>query len=133
MKRIISILAMMAALSACQQYDITEVLLSRNDISLTRRSVEEFVYTPEKCQMGYNSQKNLFYVCEDKLSNWFSISFEAEPSAEGQTVTADISWTTKTSTQSFQDLSFKVEKVDADGKVWLWNTTQLIGIVIKKL
>ena len=124
---------LIASISGCTQYDVTELLLSRNDISLTCRGVEEFVYTPQRCQIGYNDKSNTFYVYEDRLSDWFSVVCDADPSAEGQELKADISWTTKTSTRSFTGLQFKVEKVDVDGHIWLWNSTHVIGIVIKKL
>lgn len=132
MKRMTIILAAIALVTGCSLYDVTEVLLSRNDISLTCRGVEEFIYIPETCQMGYNDKTNTFYVYEDKLANWFSIVCDNDPSAEGQELTADVSWTSKTSTKAFSDLVFKVEKIDADGRIWLWNSTQAIGIVIKK-
>ena len=125
-------MAVAASLAGCTQYDVTELLLSRNDISLTCRGVEEFVYVPQTCQIGYNDGSNTFHVYEDKLSNWFSIVCDEDPSAEGQELTADVSWTTKTSTRAFQDLVFKVEKIDVDGQIWLWNSTHIIGIVIKK-
>jgi hypothetical protein len=133
MKRIIIFMTIIASISGCTQYDVTELLLSRNDVSLTCRGVEEFVYVPESCQMGYNDKSNTFYVYEDRLSDWFSVVCDADPSAEGQELKADVSWTTKTSTRSFKELSFKVEKIDADGHIWLWNSTNVIGIVIKKL
>ncbi len=133
MKRIIILfIAVVASLAGCTRYDVTELLLSRSDVSLTCRGMEEFVYVPETCQMGYNDKTNTFYVYEDRLSNWFSLVCDADPSAEGQELTADLSWTTKTSTKAFSDLVFRVEKTDADGQIWLWNSTHVIGIVIKK-
>ena len=132
MKRILILMAVMAACAGCTLYDVTEVLLSRNDISLTYKGMEEFVYDSQVCQLGYNDKSNAFYVYEDRLANWFSIVCDADPSSEGQEVTADVFWTTKTSNRSFKDLVFKVEKVDNEGHVWLWNSTQIIGIVIKK-
>ncbi len=133
MKRIIIFMILIASISGCTQYDVTELLLSRNDISLTCRGVEEFVYIPQRCQIGYNDKSNTFYVYEDRLSDWFSVVCDADPSSAGQELTADVSWTTKTSTRSFKGLQFKVEKVDVDGHIWLWNSTHVIGIVIKKL
>ena len=133
MKRIIIFMILIASISGCTQYDVTELLLSRNDISLTCRGVEEFVYIPQRCQIGHNDRSNTFYVYEDRLSDWFSVVCDADPSSAGQEITADVSWTTKTSTRSFKGLQFKVEKVDVDGHIWLWNSTHVIGIVIKKL
>ena len=132
MKRIIIIWAVVAACAGCNLIDVTEVLLSRNEISLTHKGVEEFVYDSKICQIGYNDKSNAFYVYEDRLANWFSIVCDSDPSAEGQEVTADVFWTTQTSTRTFKDLVFRVEKVDNEGQIWLWNSTQVIGIVIKK-
>lgn len=133
MKRIIIFMAVITSLWGCNPYDVTELLLSRNNVSLTYKGVEEFAYIPESYQIGYNDRTHTFYVYEDRLADWLSVVCDTDPSTEGQQVSADVSWTTKTSTRSFKELSFKVEKIDADGHIWLWNSTNVIGIVIKKL
>ena len=107
-------------MSACNPYDVDEILMVRDDISLT-------------WQMGYNAQKNEFRVHDDSMGNYFILSCNARPDTEGQELEADIQWTMKTSIKRFEGVEFEVKKTSADGCVWLWNKTQGIGVVVRKL
>ncbi len=132
MKKIIIIFILISAVS-CVRYDIDEILLPREDISLTVRGVEQFSYDPLTCQMSQNTAKHEFRVFDDRLSGWFVIRCKERPSGEGQELTADLSWTGKTSTKALKDLTFRIEKIDPEGKIWMWCKQKSIGIVIKNL
>lgn len=133
MKRTIILIIIAAAASACNRYDIEEVLLIRNDISLTWKGKEQIVYDPIECQLSHNHETNTFRVYDDALANWFMISCRARPSHEGQELSADVSWTTDNDTKHEKGLTFRVEKIDESGQVWMWNKSKNIGIVIKNL
>ena len=132
MRRLI-ILIIIAAISAGCRYDIDEILLVKEDISLTMKGEELFTYDPLTCQMSYSSSDNIYRIYDDKLSDWVVVECSERPDTEGQTLTADITWTASTSMRIERNLKFTVQKTSADGKVWMWNKSKSIGIVIKNL
>jgi len=132
MKRIL-FLSMLMMAAACTRYDIDEILVSRNDISLTWKGEEQFVYEPQTCQIGFNPVKGEFRAQADNLSSWFVMDFDTVPSAEGEVARADISWTGATDTRSMNGLEFQVRKVSGDGMIWLWCKSAKIGVTIRKL
>ena len=132
MKRILLLILVITA-AGCQRYDIDEILISRNDISLTWKGIEQFTYSPETCQLGFNAAKNEFRAQTDNLSGWFVLTCMVMPAAEGDEIEADIRWTGPSESRSMQGLKFKVKKVAGDGQMWLWCKSAKIGVTIRKL
>lgn len=132
MKKIM-IFLLLAAMTSCSLYDIDEVLLQRDEISMTMKGVEQFVYDPVTCQMSHNATTNEYRMFNDKLSDWLIVKCYERPSNEGQDITADVTWTASSSTKSIRGLTFSIEKMDASGTVWMWCRQKSIGIVIKNL
>ena len=132
MRRLIVILTLAAIFTGCC-YDIDEVLLAKEDISITMRGEDLFVYNPLTCQMSMNNRENIYRLHDDRLSEWAIIECSARPDTEGQELTADLTWTASSSTKAEQNLQFIVQKTSDDGRVWLWNKSKRIGIVIKNL
>ncbi len=132
MKRLI-LAAAILAVTSCVQYDVDEILLIRDDISLTVKGVEQFAYNPLTCQISNNVTTHEYRIHDDKLSCWVIMKCDDRPMNEGQEVRADLSWTAEKSTKNLNGLTFTVEKTAADGKIWLWCRKKSIGIVIKNL
>lgn len=132
MKRIM-IFVLLAAAAACSPYDIDEVLLQRDEISMTLKGEVQFSYDPATCQMSHNSTMNEYHIFDDKLSEWFIVRCHERPSNEGQELTADVTWTASSSTRTMKGLTFRVEKVSGSGTIWMWCRQKSIGIVIKNL
>ena len=132
-KRIIYILAMMLAATACIDNTLDQVLLVREDISLSVREQVLMSFDENTCQLGYNSARNEYRVYDENLANWYILRCSAQPTSEGQTVKADLEYTTEKDVKSPTDLEFSVEKTSSDGLVWLWNKERKIGIIIKNL
>lgn len=132
MKRLIMI-AVLAAAVSCSPYDIDEVLLQRDDISMTLKGDEQFSYDPLTCQMSHNSTTGEYRIFDDRLSNWLIVKCYERPSNEGQELTADVTWTASSSTRTMKGLTFRVEKTDKSGTIWMWCRQKSIGIVIKNL
>ncbi len=132
MKRLILVLLAAMAVS-CVRYDIDEILLPREDISLTMKGEDLYTYNPATCQISYNSKTMEYRVFDDKISEWFTLKCSERPMNEGQRITADLAWTAGKSTKSMKGLSFKVEKTDKTGRIWMWCDDKSIGIVIKNL
>lgn len=132
MRNIIIILLAVASLSGCTLSLTGLEQMTSSDISLTWKGDLQISYDPETYQLGYSS-RNEYRVYDDKISDWFSIRCSEKPVSNGQTLQADVSWTKETRTMEFEDLEFTVVQTDETGKVWLWNASNRIGIVIKNL
>ena len=133
MKRLIFITAALLIFAGCQRYDIDEIILQREEISLTIKGQDVLKYSSDTYQLGYNDQKNEFRVFDDNMANWFVLTCDSRPSTEGQELTADLKWTSSNSTKTRNRLTFIVEKTDMKGHVWLWCKSDAIGIIVKEL
>ncbi|MBO5108035.1 MAG: hypothetical protein J6B97_06350 [Bacteroidales bacterium] len=133
MKKILIFIIAVTAASSCTRFDIDEVLLPREDISITHKGEEVMTYDPLTCQLSHDHEKNLYMVYNDVISDWFTVRCSSAPHAIGQEITADVSWTTPDDTKSENGLTFTVEKTSSDGRIWMWNKSKSIGIVIKNL
>lgn len=132
MRKTILVIFIILCSAGCREYDIGEVLLQREDISLTVKGNEMLAYRPESFQIGYNESICEYRVFDDVLGNWFVLRCQERPSSEGQNVKASLSWTTANDTKSKKGLSFRVEKTDSKGYIWLWCESEAIGIVVKE-
>lgn len=132
MKNILIILTLTLCLCGCREYDIEEILLKREDISLTIKGQEILSYKHETFQIGYNPDKNEYRVFDDNIGNWFVLTCQERPSTEGQTVKASLRWTSTSTTKSKNGLSFSVEKTDSRGHVWLWCEDESIGVIVRE-
>ena len=122
---------MMAA--ACVDYDVEEILLVRDNVSLTIKGNVQFEYASMTCQLGYSPERCEFRAYDDMLGNWFVLKCYADPAEEGMTVKGDLEYTTFDSKVNLTGLRFVVKKTDWEGYVWLWNDERKIGAVVKKL
>lgn len=129
----ILILMTVAVLSGCAQYDIEEVLLEREDVSLTWKGEEQLVFDPMTWQTGYNPRTYEYRAHDDDMANYFVVKCESRPTVEGEDITASIEWTIETDLKRYDDVSFTVEKIASDGRIWLWSSARKIGVVIKEL
>ena len=125
--------AFVLLLASCERYDVNEILLSRDDISLTWRAEPQIVYEPETWQLGFNAARNEFRVNDDSMANYFIFKCNTRPNVEGQEVEASVEWTQKSSVKRYEGLKFEVEKVGKNGYVWLWNRSQKIGVTVRFL
>lgn len=123
----------MIAATSCVDNMIDEVLLVRDDISLSIREELVMSFDENTCQMGYNSARNEYRVYDEKLANWYILRCSAKPASEGQKVKADLEYTTDKDVKTLSDLEFGVQKTSSEGLVWLWNKDKKIGIIIKNL
>lgn len=126
-------LLIISFISSCERFRSEDILLPRNDISLTIKGKEIMSFNPNTCQLGYNDHDNEFRVLNDRLSDWFIIRTDIMPAQAGQKITASLEYTTPDNTLLLNDLEFSVEKIDRSGMVWLWNDSRKIGAVIKIL
>lgn len=125
--------SLLLVLAGCNREETPELMPEMSEISLTWKGKSQVTYNSASYQLAFNNAKNEYRVYDDKLSNWFVCRCAEKPVSVGQKVTADISWTGESSTKTFVAIEMTVEKVDANGLIWLWSASNKIGIVIKNL
>ena len=123
----------MLAATACIDNTLDQVLLVREDISLSVREQVLMSFDENTCQLGYNSARNEYRVYDENLANWYILRCSAKPTTEGQAIKADLEYTTDKDVKSLTGLEFSVEKTSSEGLVWLWSGERKIGIIIKNL
>lgn len=131
--RIIILMLMTVVATGCGPQTKELPILEQSDISLTWKDNIQVTYSSSGYQMGYNDATYEYRVYDDRLANWFSIRCDSKPETAGQELTADVSWTGRKSTKSFTGRTFKVEKTDENGLIWLWCQSEKIGIIIKNI
>lgn len=127
------LLASLLALTGCKCYDVDVILLEREDLSLTVKGELQYSYDPLTCQIGQNVTENEYRIYDDALSNWLIVKCSEKPTHEGQELNVTISWTTADDIRKENDLEFEVHKIDSKGKIWMWNNSKDIGVVIQEL
>jgi hypothetical protein len=133
MKRALIIFSLLFAMAGCNHESTMASFMESSDISLTWKGNVQVQYNDKTCQLAYNDKKHEFRVYDDRLADWFTIRCAEKPSAEGQTVVADVSWTGDRTPKVYTGLSFTVSRISEDGLIWLWNNDNRIGIIIKDI
>lgn len=133
MKRLMFILIVLASAAGCTLYTMEESLLPREDISLTWKGDVQVSYESSSSQMGFNDARNEYRIYSDVLADWFVLKCSERPAGMDHIFQADVSWTGKKSTMTKTGIEFKVVKTDEQGKIWLWNESDKIGIIIKDI
>lgn len=126
-----AVLLMSAA--SCRKYDVDAILLERDDISLTIKGSLCLAYDPLTCQLGYNDSRNEFRVYDDLIGNMFIVACNKNPDTEGMSLKADVVYTMPSSTKTLNGLEFMVRKIAPDGRVWMWNDSKKVGVVVKSI
>lgn len=131
--KILALCSVLLTSVGCVDYDVEEILLMREDISLTLRGELHFKYDPMTCQAGYSPERYEFRVYDDVLGDWFVLKCSSDPAEKGKKVKASLEYTTSDSMMNLKDLDFEVRKTDSEGYVWMWNDSRKIGVVVKRL
>lgn len=131
MKNLFIILLAGILATGCVQYDIAEILLDRPDISVTHKGNEIYSFSPNKAQISFNDARNEYRIFNENFLSKVILVWDEQPSYQGQKVTIDITWRTPTNYKKKKGLKFEVKKVSNDGLIWLWNSSDNIGVTIK--
>lgn len=134
MRKYIFILALVLLFTGCKKkVEMDLEMYNSNQVSLMVKGKKVFLYDDGTCQLGYNSSKRQFRAGNDDMTSYFVLTCSETPRSQGQEIRADIQWTSGSSVKSTNGLTFKVEKYDNTGLVWLWNSTDKTGAVVKIL
>lgn len=121
-------------LAGCVGYEVDELLMHKEGVSLIVRGEIVLDYDSNKGQMSYNSKRGEYRVMDDEMAHYFVFRCDADLSDIGQEVTADLKYTTASDVKTETSLTFKVERIEpSKGMFWLWCNSKKIGVVVRKI
>ena len=124
---------LLLALTGCKEkVDMDLDMYNSEQISLMVKGKKVFTYTEGTGQLGYNRSLRQFRAGNDDMTSFFVLTLDELPRQEGQEIRGGVQWTSGSSVKS-TNLTFKVEKYDGTGLVWLWNAADKTGAVVKIL
>ncbi len=134
MKKIIYIIAL-AALMVCactnDNFNEADFVTQISSVSLTVKGAEVMKYDNSVHQLAWNDEKMQFRMMDDSLGNFFVVTLNKMPSVEGETVGAELVYTTYTSIKTVSS-TFNVSKISGR-YYWLWEPDTDTGVVIQEL
>ena len=132
-RRIIALIAAAALmLCACDKVKVDEEFLGNNNLCLIDNGRVIHEYDPLTWQVAFNKEKREFRVFTDTMSDYYVVSCGQLPSQIGQEISADIKWSGN-SIMTRNNLTFRVEKMDAQGRIWLWSKKNKIAVSVMSL
>lgn len=123
---------LMLALSGCTAEKYMRAFSRAEDILIQVGRDVPFRYEPLTCQMSYNRANNEFRAFTDNMSDFYIVMMDSTPSYEGETVKADLVWTTETDILTRKNLTLEVIRTEGE-KLWLWSDSGRIGVSISVL
>lgn len=131
MRKVLIFMLAALSLSACVEYDINEVLLVHTDVSLSHKGKNQYTFNPALGQMSLNADKTVYRYLSDDLKSWMEVNCQSKPGGVGEKVIADVRWKSRTSDGDEKDLTFEIKQTDGSGMIWLWDSENNIGLVIR--
>ena len=128
-RKIIIALAALALLTGCDRTRERNAFVESGEIRLQVGSAVQFRYDPLKCQMTFNREHREFRAQTDNVSDYYVAKLSEIPTSEGQTLSADLCWTTATDVLKRKNLALEVVKIEG-GKIWLWSDSGRIGLSV---
>ena len=134
MRKYLFIIALVLLSAGCKKkVEMDLEMYNSNQVSLMVKGKKVFVYDEGTCQLGFNRTLRQFRAGNDDMTGFFILTCEELPRQEGQEIRGSIQWTSGSSVKSNSGLTFKVEKYENTGLVWLWNAADKTGAVVKIL
>lgn len=133
MKRILAIsLAALLCLCSCEKKKVDPAFIAHDGIRLESRGEVVFNYDPLSCQLSFNRAHKSFSAFTDNMSDYYFIEMSEIPDQEGENITADLEWTTYSTTEIRKGIALKAVKLEG-GLIWLWNGTLQIGLTVRMI
>jgi len=134
MKTLRYILPLLLLLVSCKpKVEMDPGLYASDTVSLMVKGKSVFTYDEGTMQLGFNRTLGQFRAGNDDMSSFFVLTCSEIPREEGQEIKADLQWTSGSSVKTSSGLTFKVEKYESTGLVWLWSAADKTGVVVKIL
>ncbi|MBR4687201.1 MAG: hypothetical protein IKP01_02715 [Bacteroidales bacterium] len=133
MRKYLLIIALVLLSAGCKKKVEMDLEMYNSDqVSLMVKGKRVFTFDEGTGQLGYNNTLRQFRAGNDDMTSYFVLTCSEAPRSQGQEIRADLQWTSGSSSKSTKGIIFKVEKYET-GLVWLWNSTDKTGAVVKIL
>ena len=133
MRKYLLIIALVLLSAGCKKKVEMDLEMYNSDqVSLMVKGKRVFTFDEGTGQLGYNNTLRQFRAGNDDMTSYFVLTCSEAPRSQGQEIRADLQWTSGSSSKSTKGIIFNVEKYDT-GLVWLWNSTDKTGAVVKIL
>lgn len=133
MRKYLLIIALVLLSAGCKKKVEMDLEMYNSDqVSLMVKGKRVFTFDEGTGQLGYDRTKRQFRAGNDDMTSYFVLTCSEAPRSQGQEIRADLQWTSGSSSKSTKGIIFKVEKYET-GLVWLWNSTDKTGAVVKIL
>lgn len=129
---IFCLMAAAVLLCSCQKETPDEAFLNLANPELKVFGRKILEYSPSDCQLVYTPSDRQFCVTKDDGTRYFTVTLDRLPSGKGESVSADISWTTSTGLKTKKFVALEVCRIEGD-KIWLWNSKQNIEVSLRIL
>lgn len=133
MRKYLLIIVLVLLSAGCKKKVEMDLEMYNSDqVSLMVKGKRVFTFDEGTGQLGYNNTLRQFRAGNDDMTSYFVLTCSEAPRSQGQEIRADLQWTSGSSSKSTKGIIFKVEKYET-GLVWLWNSTDKTGAVVKIL
>lgn len=125
--------AIIACLSGCTPgFDIDE-FETADELGLIIKGKYVLRYDETNFQIGSNADKNIFWITDDDMADYFIVTCSSFPQA-GDQVKADLIYTTDSDVKEKTGMKFEVIESDpGTGLVKIWNKSSRTGVYFKAL
>jgi len=106
--------------------------MEHDELRLQVAGKVQFRYDKLNCQLSFSRDRNEFRAQTDNTSDFYTVRLNFIPTQVGETVTADLSWTTDTDILHRKNLTLEVVRIEGD-KIWLWSDSGRIGVSLRVL
>ena len=124
--------AVLTILTGCSDKRMRSAFSENDEIRLMVGGSIPFTYEPNTCQLSFSRDRKEFRAHTDNMSDFYAVTFRELPSNLGQTVTADLTWTTERDVLTRKNLTLEVVRIEGD-QFWLWSNSGRIGLCIRIL
>jgi hypothetical protein len=131
-RHILPLLSALLLLCGCSDTRMRTAFSESDEIRLMVGGTVPFTYEPNTCQLAFSRDRKEFRAHTDNMSDFYAVTFSQIPSTLGQTVTADLTWTTERDVLTRKNLTLEVVRIEGD-QFWLWSNSGRIGLSIRIL
>lgn len=117
------------ALCSCNEESHRIAFVESDEIRFQVGGTVHFRYDPLTCQLSFSRDLKQFRAQTDNTSDYYVVELSEIPSQVGQSVSANVVWTTSTSILDRSNLSLEVMKIEGN-IVWLWSSSGQIGATV---
>ena len=131
-QRGILIMMILLLCCSCGRQRRVNAFMEHDELRLQVAGKVQFRYDELNCQLSFSRDRNEFRAQTDNTSDFYTVRLNFIPTQVGETVTADLSWTTDTDILHRKNLALEVVRIEGD-KIWLWSDSGRIGLNVRVL